>query len=278
MVFVKHRGARPAGASVGGSDPAAWDALVETWSPGADVGERLRQQPDWPLIQQYIPKGSRVLEAGCGLAKWVWCLQDQGYEAYGIDFSQAAVAKSLERWPDLRLELGRIQEMPYEDGFFDGIVSFGAIEHDEAGPQAMLAEMHRVLRPEGVLYCTVPCHNLLRRAGLGRLGEFRQCNRTLRKLRGLPPDIEFWQYSWTASEYEQILRGAGFNLIAVQPLVPSSLWRGRRQAGLRRRFVDAVHKRCPWLMPHMMAGICVKPEEKSAAQALDGQGIASENA
>jgi len=278
VVFVKHKGVSPAEGPRSGGDPAAWDAVAQTWEHGADVEARLRHQPDWALISRFIRPPARVLEAGCGFAKWVWFLERGGYEAYGIDFSEVALAKSLQRWPGLRLVLGRIQEMPFEDGFFDAIVSFGAVEHDEAGPQAMLAEMFRVLKPGGVLYCTVPCHNLLRRSGLAWLSEFYQCNRVLRRLRGQPPEVEFWQYRWLPSEYEEILRSQGFQVISVEALAPPRVWRKEMEgAGGWWRFLAWLHRRWPWLMPHMMAGICRKPRDGEPVPAVDAGGAEGEN-
>ena len=265
MAFVRHKGRRQAKNSVAGGDPRFWDGLVEVWAREEGIEEKLRNHPDWRLIQQYIRPPARVLEAGCGYAKWVWFLQQQGFEACGIDFSEAAISQSRARWPELRLQRGLIQDMPYEDGFFDAIVSFGAIEHMEAGPQAMLAEMRRVLAPGGVLYCTVPCYSIFRRAGPGWLAEFLECNPLIRSLRHLPPEVEFWQYRWTPREYADILDAAGFDVIDIRPVPPAEKPFGQRTATLQRRIVARINRRWPWFMPHMMAGICRKPKAGAAA-------------
>ena len=174
---------------------------------------------NWPRIRQSIPVG-RVLEAGCGIARWVAFLDSVGYETYGLDYSVAAIEKSLARWPNLRLSQGDLRAMPYDDGFFDGIVSFGAIEHDIKGPQAALSEMYRVLRPGGVLYCTVPCMNWIRRAGFLSLQNWIVRNPSIRRLTGRAPDVEFFEYVFTPAEYAAALEVAGFDLIELAPLSP----------------------------------------------------------
>lgn len=45
--------------------------------------------------------------------------------------------------------------LPFEDGGFDGVVSFEVLEH-VFNPVEVLAEIHRVLRPGGVLLLSVP--------------------------------------------------------------------------------------------------------------------------
>ncbi len=105
---------------------------------------------DLPLLLRFA-KG-KVLEAGCGLGQVVKFLNDRGGDCYGIDNSEEAVriAKSKTR----NIHFGDISHMPFKDGFFDTVLSFGVIEHTD--PKPLLAEMKRVLKKGGFLYLTVP--------------------------------------------------------------------------------------------------------------------------
>jgi SAM-dependent methyltransferase len=221
----------------------------------------------WSHIQRYLTPPARLLEAGCGIAKWVKFLKNHGYDVYGLDFSKVAIDSSLNIWPDLKLHVGDLRCMPFENSFFEGIISFGAIEHDEEGPDAALREMFRVLRPGGFLYCTVPCMNRLRRLGLMAIQDWVVRNPAVRRLTGRKPEVVFYEYLFTLSEYRKILSSAGFEVIDVIPLSPMELILGNRTGGLRWRFFQHIHQRFPWTLAHMMAAICRKPRSSMDATA-----------
>jgi SAM-dependent methyltransferase len=253
MVFKEHLGSgRDAGRDVRTME-SRWD----THWLREDVLLEVQQSKNWQWIKKYIFPPGRILEAGCGLAKWVKFFEEQGFEAYGLDFSKVAIEASLSKWPGLRLVCGDLRKMPYEDGFFKAIVSFGAIEHDEQGPEAALHEIYRVLARNGILYCTVPCINHIRRLGSLAIKDWIVCNNTIRRLTGRKPDATFFEYVWTPKEYAEILTQAGFELIDLVPLEPSSIFGPAKS--IRRRVIEPIHRRFPWLLTHMMAGICRKP-------------------
>jgi len=219
---------------------------------------RLAWDKNWPWISAYIRRPGPILEAGCGLAKWVRFLQNQGYEVWGLDYSSEAIVRSKMLWPDLMLLKGDMRALPFEDNFFDGIVSFGAIEHDINGPDAALREMYRVLRPNGILYCTVPCMNYVRRLGLMALQDWVVRNGIIRKLTGRKPDdVGFFEYVFEPQEYANILRSSGFTLLKLVPLGPHSLYLGSK-GSFRSKIIGSIHTSWPWVFAHMMAGICRK--------------------
>lgn len=256
MAFVEHRG--------GGVHAARLEDMAGIWDTHwsrdkvAAVTLRHDEGDHWKWMRRYVAAPARVLEAGCGRGQWVRFFQDRGYEAYGIDFSPVAVKEGLAAWPDLKLAVGDFRAMPYADGFFDAVFSLGAIEHDESGPDAALAEMRRVLRAGGLLYCTVPCMNRVRRLGFMALEEWVVCNRTIRRLTGRAPEVAFFEYLWEPGEYASIIERAGFVLLHLVPLNPMVGFGWGLPGSLRWRFFQFLHKRRPWLMPHMMAAVCRK--------------------
>jgi SAM-dependent methyltransferase len=246
MVFVEHRGAGKSSAADVSRMEARWDS--EWQGAGQGMVMSPAQSENWPRIQSLFPSAARILEAGCGYARWVKFLAKEGHDAYGVD------------WPELagKVLQADLRRLPFADGFFDGIVSFGAIEHDIDGPDAALAEMYRVLRSGGTMYCTVPCFNGFRRLGLLALQDWIVCNRTIRRLTGRRPEVSFFEYVWSRAEYEQIIRRPGFEIIDMVPLMPPVHWMGK-QGTVRHRLVGGLHRRRPWLMPHMMAAVCRRP-------------------
>jgi arsenite methyltransferase len=93
-----------------------------------------------------------LLDIGCGAGNTVAHCNHLGYNAFGIDCREEAIASARSRHPDLedRLFLGDASALPFSAGQFDAIFmecSFSTMEQ----PQAVLQTCRRVLRPQGAL-------------------------------------------------------------------------------------------------------------------------------
>jgi len=102
-------------------------------------------------------EGRDILDAGCGTGYGTEILAAAGARrAVGMDIAQEALdaARAGSR-AKLELALGNLEDLPFEDDSFDLAVCFEAIEHIE-GQQTAIAELHRVLRPGGVLVLSSP--------------------------------------------------------------------------------------------------------------------------
>ena len=75
----------------------------------------------------------------------------------GVDISDEAVnhASTAYKKPNLTFRQGSATDLKFEDASFDVVVSFETIEHLAEQAQ-MLAEIRRVLRPNGVLVISSP--------------------------------------------------------------------------------------------------------------------------
>lgn len=159
---------------------------------------RIRHTPEWKLIERYVPRGARVLDAGCGNGAWVEALFPR-YEAEGCDFSEQMIAQLRKGFPDRRWMQSDIRAMSYEDGRFGAIISWGVIEHDPNGPAAALKEFHRVLAKDGVIVVTVPRdYDMQRRAAM---------------LDGSDGNGVFYQFCMTPEELASFVREAGFKVL-----------------------------------------------------------------
>ena len=104
----------------------------------------------------------RVLDLGCGSGRHLVALSKLGFEMYGFDASPKALAMSKE-WlveEGLHAELTTHlmeEPFPYDDQFFDAVVSFQVIHHNLFKDILVtVSEIERVLRPEGVIFISVP--------------------------------------------------------------------------------------------------------------------------
>jgi 2-polyprenyl-3-methyl-5-hydroxy-6-metoxy-1,4-benzoquinol methylase len=101
--------------------------------------------------------GRRVLDAGCGVGYGTEMLARAGAaEAVGVDVAAEAIESAQRDAADgARFLVGDIRELPFDDGSFDLVVCFEAIEHVE-GHERALAELARVLDDRGVLVVSSP--------------------------------------------------------------------------------------------------------------------------
>lgn len=115
------------------------------------------------FFRKWLPEHQPILEAGCGSGRWVGWFIKEGWQATGIDWSEACCARARELIPQARFLAGDLRDMPFADGEFGAIVSLGAVEHSAEGPFRSIKEFYRVLRPGGIAIITVPYFGLVRR-------------------------------------------------------------------------------------------------------------------
>lgn len=102
-----------------------------------------------------LPANASVLDAGCGSGRTLEELSPYG-DVYGIELDPGAadVARARGRG---EVQIGRLEELPWEDGSFDLITCLDVIEHTP-DDRATLRELRRVSRPGGFLLVTVPAY------------------------------------------------------------------------------------------------------------------------
>jgi len=112
--------------------------------------------PIWKTwLKRALPhiRGRRVLEVSFGTGYLMTHYADQ-FEVYGIDFNARMVSVAMKNLRQVRLSAnlrqGTVEDLPYEDGFFDTVVSTMAFSGYPDGTTAM-AEMRRVLASGGRL-------------------------------------------------------------------------------------------------------------------------------
>lgn len=104
-------------------------------------------------IFPHIPKGSRVLDIGCGFdGKILKNIEPHIKSAVGIDLSVNEDAKS-EKIKFLRHDLNL--KLPFPDEEFDVVLTLANLEHLE-NPLENLREIFRVLKPNGTMLLTAP--------------------------------------------------------------------------------------------------------------------------
>lgn len=106
----------------------------------------------------------RLLDLGCGTGySLVWLRERFKFaEAYGVDLSPHAAALWRERDLDI-VALATADKLPFPDNSFDLVTCFDVIyQLNDERASAAVAEMHRVLKPGGLLFIREPAYQWMR--------------------------------------------------------------------------------------------------------------------
>ena len=176
-----------------------------------------RNSPLTRMLDRHIPHGGKTLEAGCGLGQFVIHFREMGRDIEGVDFSEEAVATAIEFAPGTPVRHGDVRSLPYPDSTFDCYVSLGVIEHFVDGPEEILREALRVLKPGGTALISVPYANGARQL-------FRPLiNREMSRVR--ESGGSFYQYAYSKREFSSLLADAGLQARSLEPYDPGRLAR-----------------------------------------------------
>ena len=116
--------------------------------------------PDWAQRslrgKDVIPYrgGGRILDVGCGPGVNLESLQRFGWDVYGLDFSDVAIAEARRKFGD-RIYSGTLDEVCLEDESFDVVMFSHSLEH-MFSPAKALARARQLLKPQGMVIVTLP--------------------------------------------------------------------------------------------------------------------------
>lgn len=177
-------------------DAARLPALV------SQIAKREELKAMLPFLDKF-PKNSRILDGGCGLGMDVLYLNSLGFKATGLDISRKTIKRLKHKFPKQDFLAGDIRNTKFKPGSFDAYFSWGTFEHFEEGLTKCFTEAYRILKPRGLLFISVPFHNL----------------RIILKP-GLEPrkTMRFYQWRLTREELKQELVMNGFKPLEIKPI------------------------------------------------------------
>jgi SAM-dependent methyltransferase len=114
------------------------------------------------ILRGNIAAGMRVLDAGCGYGRNLVHLLREGCEVFALDADAEAIdhlrrlsASLATGLPPENFQMGHIEQMPFPSDFADVVLCNAVLHFSRDGEhfRAQLAELWRVLRPGGMLFC-----------------------------------------------------------------------------------------------------------------------------
>ena len=138
-----------------------FDAKAATWpakyAPEGSLTGRLAQFAEG--LADQVAAGGRVLDLGCGTGNLARAADAAGLRVTACDISPEMLRRATAGdrggavdWVSLEPRWARL---PFESPAFDAVVAASVLEYVER-PIVVLRECARVLRPAGIMLCTVP--------------------------------------------------------------------------------------------------------------------------
>lgn len=216
-------------------------------------GRRYALEPEVERFARFAARsGQRVLEIGCGAGADLSRFAQGGADVTGIDLSSASVALTKRRLETLGLA-GRAlaadaEAMPFEDGEFDFVWSWGVLHHTPDTVQA-IREARRVLRP-GADACVMLYH---RRSVFAAQAWVRYALLRGRPLTGLGAVLSEHVESpgtkgYSVAEARQLFDAAGFVDVEVTPVVTAWDARLSRRLFLPMRVRRLIPSALGWFL------------------------------
>lgn len=177
------------------------------------------------LVRNFTSPGSeRVFEIGCSTGELLQLFADSGWEACGVDLSEAAVSICRKSHPDVNVAVGTgpadLPDGPHDP--FDLVMAFHVVEHI-ADLSALAASIGQYCRKGGILFVCVP-----------------NWDSWCRRLMGDQwPDLmrEHLHY-FTRDSIDRWLSDSGFELIHIETGAAAWPWLG----GIRRKLKRLRHR------------------------------------
>ena len=260
-----------------GTSPDYWDHEWLDLDLTAQVHQATENPGSFESLLSRALGADPILEAGCGNGWVVAWLRLLGHAVIGLDFALAPLHRANRRGWALPLVGGDLQQLPFPDAGFATVLSLGAIEHIETGPEHALAEHRRVLRDGGRLVITLPRLSWVKRLNdlrlVGRPGATYHSPRDrwverCRQTRGSDPGlVASCSTSCRRVLWVGLIEAAGFRVRSHRPIgvgagLGESRWVRRysaHRADLITSSSSAGHRRRSRLRRYWSAGVHQNP-------------------
>ena len=184
----------------GDGNKAFWQRFAGLYGPVMERSSGRLYAEVCRRLRGGLSRDMNVLEVACGTGQLSRALSSQVRLWEATDFSEAMIAEARKAPHSARLHFSvqNAEALPYGPESFDAVVIANAL-HVMPHPEQVLAELYRVLKPEGLLFAPTFVH---------------------RERRGLSPAMKLMElagfrtyHSWSGDELTAFISAHGFSVV-----------------------------------------------------------------
>jgi len=135
------------------------EKVKESYSQFAGEFDQTRRQqwPEFDHFLSYVRKHAKVLDLGCGNGRLYDFLKPKEVSYLGIDHNSHLLDLARKNFPEGRFQLDDLMDLELEEEAFDNVFCVAAFHHvpTKKMREKVLADIHRTLKPDGILILTV---------------------------------------------------------------------------------------------------------------------------
>mgnify|MGYP006429237731 FL=1 len=155
-------------------------------------------------------RSAKILEAGCGAGRILRYYHNQGLDIVGMDFVQVAIDKLQEIDSSLKVEVGNITNLRFDDESFKYVLAFGLYHNLEDGLDLAINETYRILENGGYVCASFRADNVQT-----RLTDWLTERREKPNKGG---GHAFHKMNLTRREFSQSFEKSGFSIDSIEPV------------------------------------------------------------
>lgn len=157
-----------------------------------------------------FPKGSHILDLGCGGGRDSRYLSKHGLKVTGIDFSQEMIRNSKEINPEIEYLQMDFEHLTFPENTFDGVWANASLHHiPKTNVVAVLKDIYKILKENGIFSAKV------------KYGTFDGVRETNRFDKTFKRHFSFY----LDKEFSKIVESAGF-VVLEENITNSGEWLG----------------------------------------------------
>ena len=153
----------------------------------------------------------KILEAGCGAGRVLRYFHNLGIDIIGVDYIPIAIEKLRQSDPTLKVEVGDITNLQFQNESFKYIFAFGLYHNLEQGLELSIRETYRIMEFGGSVCASFRADNVQT-----KLTDWLENRRSQQE--NSNDLLEFHKMNFTRLEFIDLFQRSGFTVKSIVPV------------------------------------------------------------